>query len=74
MFQIRVEAYDNGTPSKTDVTIVKVTVDRNLNAPVFLESSVTVDIPYTQELGVTIALVSALDDDTQVSGERIEIQ
>lgn len=57
-YNIRVEAYDNGTPSKTDVAVVKVTVNRNLNAPRFLQSSIDRNIMYSQELGIPIAQVS----------------
>ena len=66
-YQIRVEAFDNGTPFKSDVAIVKVTVNRNLNAPRFSQTSITVNILYTQELGTAITKVSATDADQQVS-------
>lgn len=64
--QIRVEAYDNGSPPKNDICIVKVTVNRNLNTPRFLRSTQTQDILYTQELGIAIAVVEAEDLDVKV--------
>ena len=64
--QIRVEAYDNGLPAKTDVAIVKVQVNRNLNAPKFDQTKVDLSIQYSQELGVPITSVKAVDEDPQV--------
>ena len=65
--QLRIEAYDNGSPSKSDVTIARIVVDRNLQVPVFEEESgeVEVSINYDQPLGVSIATVAATDADTQ---------
>ncbi len=65
MYQIRVQAYDNGVPSKSDDAVVKVTVNRNLNAPKFTQASLSKDILYAQELGTMIVKVAATDADEQ---------
>ena len=59
------QAYDNGTPTRSNVAIVKVTVNRNLNAPKFVDGGIEVNILYSQELGSKIAQVQATDDDQQ---------
>jgi hypothetical protein len=69
VLQIRVRAYDNGTPAKSHVALVIVAVNRNLNAPEFTGDDQTVDILYTQPLGQTIATVTAEDEDALVSGK-----
>ena len=63
------EAYDNGSPPRSDITIVKVEVDRNLNVPRYDETNVEVEILYSQELGVPIATVTAIDEDPQVCND-----
>lgn len=58
-------AYDNGVPAKDNVTVVTVTVERNNFAPEITSPVVNERIPETQDLGVTIATVTATDRDTQ---------
>lgn len=70
MPQIRVEAYDNGSPAKSDITLVRVMVQRNQNAPRFIEPSKDITIPYSQELGIPIVQLTAEDADTQVNHWR----
>ena len=65
-YQIRVEVYDNGSPPKKDICIVNVIVNRNLNSPRFVHGSQTVNILYTQELGMQIGVVEAEDEDRKV--------
>ena len=57
---------DGGSPPQTDVTVVRVSVDRNLNKPVFDPNTYQVKVKETQTLGETIATVRALDDDMRV--------
>lgn len=64
-YQLRIQAYDNGSPSRSSVAIVKVTVNRNLNAPKFDNVAVEVNILYSQELGSKITTVKATDEDLQ---------
>jgi len=64
--QIRVEAYDNGLPARTDVAIVKVQVNRNMNVPKFEQTKVDLFIQYSQELGVPVTSIKAIDEDPQV--------
>lgn len=59
-------AEDNGIPKLSDVSVVDVTVSRNLYAPEFKPNRYTVEIPTTKPLGETIIKVNATDDDTTV--------
>lgn len=58
----------------SDVGIVKVTVNRNLNPPRFTEGNTNqeVDILYSQILGTPIARVQADDEDAQKPHNEIE--
>jgi len=67
IFQIRVLASDGGVPRKTDTTVVKVNVDRNLNTPHMTKDEYLVNILETQHLGVPFIQVGATDDDQKVS-------
>lgn len=66
VFQVRVRAFDNGSPPKSDIAVVKVTVNRNLHSPKFDGGEKRLDIFYTQVLGETITTVHATDTDKQV--------
>ena len=72
--QIRVEVYDNGQPSLNDISIVKVSVNRNLNPPRFTEGNGNqeVSILYSQVLGSPIAVVEASDADAQAPHNEVE--
>ena len=64
---MRVRAYDNGSPALGNITVVAVTVERNLFAPVLQgQTVITIRVPETKELGVPIATISANDADSQV--------
>ena len=62
-FQLRLEVSDSGTPAKTDVEVLTVTVDRNLKRPIFKEANKNVKIREDQELGKTFVNVEATDSD-----------
>ena len=65
-YALRVRAYDNGSPRKTDICLLTVNVPRNENGPVFKERSYNEIIFYTYALGSTITTVEATDEDKQV--------
>lgn len=67
-------AYDNGVPAKDNVTVVTVTVERNNFAPEINPPTVSARIPESQDLGVTIATVTATDRDTQSPHNVIRYQ
>ncbi|XP_041364042.1 protocadherin Fat 1-like [Gigantopelta aegis] len=60
---VRVLARDGGSPSLSATAIVLVNVNRNLNAPTFVRQNHTVEIYETQDLGVPIMQVTAVDVD-----------
>uniref|UniRef100_K1PY39 Protocadherin Fat 4 n=1 Tax=Magallana gigas TaxID=29159 RepID=K1PY39_MAGGI len=74
VYYIRVRAYDNGVPAKDNVTVVTVTVERNNFAPEINPPTVSARIPESQDLGVTIATVTATDRDTQSPHNVIRYQ
>ncbi|XP_062595025.1 cadherin EGF LAG seven-pass G-type receptor 3-like, partial [Saccostrea cucullata] len=62
-FKVRIEAYDQGSPSKTNVTVVTLTVKSNYQRPIFNRLSYVARIPETQSLGQQIIAVTANDTD-----------
>ena len=64
--QIRVLATDGGTPSKQDIALVHVHVNRNMKAPIFEVTDYRVEILETQQLGIPFERVYAKDEDTKV--------
>ena len=62
-------AYDSCNPSQKTVAIVKVSVTRNANRPVFSRKEYSVTIEETVSLGREIAKVDARDLDP-VSGSH----
>jgi len=62
-----VQAKDGGSPPRTDTAVVHVTVDRNLNKPVFDPQSYVSHVSETLQLGSVIATVAAKDADLRVS-------
>ena len=60
------EAYDQGSPSKTNVTVVTLTVKSNYQRPVFNRASYFERIPETQSLSQQINAVIATDADALV--------
>lgn len=64
--QVRISAYDNGSPAKSSVTTLEVNVDRNLNCPQWRSGDQNVEILETHDLGTLVASVEAEDRDNQV--------
>ena len=65
--QILVQAVDSGVPALSDLSTVTITVNRNLNPPVFVQNVYNVTILETRPLGETFVSVRATDDDLIVS-------
>ena len=66
--QLRLSAYDGGTPPKSDVTTVAITVNRNLFCPAWTQTNgSTVQVLESVDISAQIAQVTATDQDTQVS-------
>lgn len=63
IFQLIVQAYDNGNPPLYDTEVVTITVERNTEPPVFNPNTYQVTILETQSLGSAIVTVSATDPD-----------
>lgn len=63
-YNLRITAFDNGVPSRSNSTIVYITVDRNRNAPFFQPTSYTASVADNGVLGSEIVQVTALDLDT----------
>ncbi|XP_033109345.1 cadherin-23-like, partial [Anneissia japonica] len=70
-YNLTVVARDLGSPSKKSTTYVEITVlDANDNAPIFEESSQTVNIiEGTSSVGIVVATVLATDADLGTSGD-----
>ena len=66
-WQVRVRARDGGTPERSDVTLVKINVERNLEAPKFEPEEYDVTVMETVALGDSIIKVRATDGDRLVS-------
>ena len=66
-FQMRLLARDGGSPPRTATTIATITVQRNLNSPVFEAQFYNVTILETRQLGLPFLEVKATDNDTSVS-------
>lgn len=60
-------ATDNGSPARSATAIVIVDIQRNFQAPVWVQTSYSVAIPETQSFGVNFLQVSATDGDSQVN-------
>ena len=65
--QLRVVAFDNGTPRKENATIIPIIVDRNVFAPEFTPETVLISIVISETNGSAITRVSATDRDEEVS-------
>ena len=66
--QVQLLVTDGGTPSRSDTSVLTVTVRRNLNSPVFNPATYTVEINEDQQLGVSIGQVFATDADSPKVG------
>ena len=64
--QLRIEASDHGSPPQSGIAILYITVIRNLNAPVFAQEMIRVDIKDNTAPGTSVATVSAADADREV--------
>ncbi|KAJ8318063.1 hypothetical protein KUTeg_003154 [Tegillarca granosa] len=64
VYSLRIRAYDNGIPAKSNTSVVTLTVNRNLNSPRFTQTSWGANVPDNQPLGETIITVTATDADT----------
>ncbi|XP_076458558.1 cadherin EGF LAG seven-pass G-type receptor 1-like [Babylonia areolata] len=62
-YRLLIQAADNGYPAKTDLAVVTVLVNRNLNSPVFLPTVYNVTILDNSNLGDVIVTVTATDSD-----------
>ena len=62
-FQIRVNAFRAEDSTVRAVTIVRVSVVRNANAPIFTHGNLDISISEDQEIGTTIGQVVAQDAD-----------
>lgn len=63
-YNLRITAFDNGFPSRSNSTIVYITVDRNRNAPFFQPISYSAGVAESGALGSEVVQVTALDRDT----------
>ncbi|XP_062582054.1 fat-like cadherin-related tumor suppressor homolog [Saccostrea cucullata] len=62
---IFIEAKDGAIPSLSAISIVIVTISRNLNPPEWVSTSYTVNITETQDLEITISNMNTRDADTK---------
>lgn len=62
-YQLRIEARDGGSPSRSATALVQINVLRNLNFPRFTQQNYNVTIDETQSLDQTIIQILATDDD-----------
>ncbi|XP_046579033.1 protocadherin Fat 4-like [Haliotis rubra] len=62
-YRVLVRVEDSGSPPKSDITVVTITVNRNLAAPVFQALAYNITILETQNLGDTIVTARATDSD-----------
>ncbi|WAQ95445.1 FAT4-like protein [Mya arenaria] len=65
-YVVRVLAQDGGTPRLSSTTTVFLTVERNLNTPIWQTQNYTVTVNEIQDLGTTIISLQALDTDVQL--------
>jgi protocadherin Fat 4 len=64
--QVRVLARDNGSPARSATAVVTVDIQRNFQAPIWVDTSKSVTIPEVLAYGVTFTNVQANDFDSQV--------
>ncbi|KAJ8319081.1 hypothetical protein KUTeg_004172 [Tegillarca granosa] len=65
-YLLRVEAKDGGNPPRSAVTTVPITVNRNLNRPIFSPINYNTTLSELQSSGFTILTVTATDSDTHL--------
>ena len=66
-FQMRILARDGGSPPRTATAIATITVQRNINSPVFEAQFYNVTILETLNLLIPFIQVKASDNDIRVS-------
>ena len=71
VLQLKVLAYDGGSPPLSATATVHITVQRNLKAPVFAPNRYETEILETQPLADPIVTVTARDEDRLVSRSLI---
>ena len=64
--QVRVLASDGGIPAQTDMTLVLINVNRNLEKPEFEGREQNFVLLETTDLGIPFTTLSASDDDNLV--------
>jgi len=64
VYNLRITAFDNGTPPRSNSTIVYITIDRNRNAPFFNPTSYSASVADNGILGSQVAVLSVFDRDT----------
>ncbi|KAJ8319080.1 hypothetical protein KUTeg_004171 [Tegillarca granosa] len=62
-YSVRVQAYDQGQPSRFNTTVAIITVKRNFQTPVFTQNSYYQKIPETLQVGSVFEQVNATDAD-----------
>ncbi|XP_046560786.1 cadherin-related tumor suppressor-like [Haliotis rubra] len=62
-YKIYVRAEDNGSPRLYDIALVELTINRNLNPPIFTPVTYEVTIPETWPIGDVVLRVTASDAD-----------
>uniref|UniRef100_K1QE50 Protocadherin Fat 1 n=1 Tax=Magallana gigas TaxID=29159 RepID=K1QE50_MAGGI len=65
-YPMRILAQDGGSPPRTATTVATITVQRNINSPVFERQSYNETILETRQLGLSFLQVKATDGDTRV--------
>ncbi|XP_052689553.1 protocadherin Fat 4-like [Crassostrea angulata] len=65
-YLMRILAQDGGSPPRTATTVATITVQRNINSPVFERQSYNETILETRQLGLSFLQVKATDGDTRV--------
>ena len=70
-FQMRISARDGGSPPGTATAIATITVQRNINSPVFEAQFYHVIILETTQLGLPSLQLKATDNDIRVSSFKL---
>ena len=70
-FQLRISARDGGSPPRTATAIATITVQRNINSPVFEAQFYHVIILETTQLGLPLLQLKATDNDIRVSSFKL---
>ena len=63
IFQLQVEIYDDANPTQRVETSVKITVQRNVNAPQFGQENYRANVVENYPIGASVVTVQARDND-----------